>query len=205
MVVTCYRFNRWVFQKELWQTPAYRNDRGQNKKELWKSSKANLKAHEKEKDVVGPWLGTFPNTKNAVLGQDKCLTDLLPGRWWWLHSREAFSNSAVRKSLIFTPSSTNLRQDELSSNKTFLSCFNNVFFPRPLELSLTLSRATVYDVQICRFLGQIKNLNKLMAIPDHYSLELARSTYFRGKKIQHVWTGCWKVGFCGGGRDGTLL
>jgi hypothetical protein len=57
----------------------YRNDRGKNKKELWKSSKANLKAHEKEKDVVGPWLETFQNTKNVVLGQDTRLTDLLPG------------------------------------------------------------------------------------------------------------------------------
>ena len=87
--------------------------------------------------------------------------------------REAFSNSAVRKSLIFTPSSTNLRQDELSSNKTFLSCFNNVFFPCPLDIGFTFSKAMVYDVQIpppfcCS--GQLKNLNELMTILDHYEL-----------------------------------
>jgi hypothetical protein len=36
------------------------------------------KGNEKEKDVVGPWLGTSQNTKKVVLGQDTRLTDL-PG------------------------------------------------------------------------------------------------------------------------------
>jgi hypothetical protein len=94
-------------ERIITKAPAYRKDRGQNKKELWKSSRANLKAHEKEKGVIGPSLGTSQNTKKVVLERDARLTDLLSGTKVMGAIGMTHYPTSIHESLILTPDFNN--------------------------------------------------------------------------------------------------